>query len=196
VPHKLIERLGRAPREWDRAADRHQNRGGQVLPRHDAAPIAARPLPLSLCSGRAIRRKVRPRCVDGARPARRSSSPRRPSACRSTWLRRLPRSCFRLWLLVTAPTRECPGGIAENRIGEQQEPVSPSATTDGLRRNANFIADNPAAVPNVIQADDDDPVRTHDGATHAVADRPAIELTKRRGFSAGARWRQAARAPS
>jgi hypothetical protein len=91
-----------------------------------------------------------------ARPTRRSSSPWRPSACRSTWLRRLPRSCFMLWLLVTAPARECPGGIAENRIGEQQEPVTPSATTGGLRRNANLIADNPAAVPNVIQADDDD----------------------------------------
>ena len=30
-------------------------------------------------------------------------------------------------------------------------------------------------------------------ATHAVADRSAIELTKRRGFFAGARWRLAAR---
>jgi GTPase len=39
----------------------------------------------------------------------------------------------------------------------------------------------------VIQADDDDPARTHDGATHAVPDRPAIELTKRRGFSAADR---------
>jgi hypothetical protein len=46
----------------------------------------------------------------------------------------------------------------------------------------------------VIQADNDDPVRTHDGATHSVADRPAIELTKRRGFFADALWRQALQA--
>ena len=43
---------------------------------------------------------------------------------------------------------------------------------------------------------DSDPVRTHDGATHAVANRSAIELTKRRGFFAGARSRRAGRAPS
>jgi len=43
---------------------------------------------------------------------------------------------------------------------------------------------------------DSDPVRTHDGATHAVANRSAIDLTKRRGFFAGARSRRAGRAPS
>jgi hypothetical protein len=43
---------------------------------------------------------------------------------------------------------------------------------------------------------DSDPVRTHDGATLAAANRSAIELTKRRGFFAGGRSRLAGPAPS
>src|ERR1700730_11945953 len=39
-------------------------------------------------------------------------------------------------------------------------------------------------------------IASHYGATHAGTGLSAIELTKRRAFFAGARWRRASRAPS
>ena len=83
---------------------------------------------------------------------------------------------LRLCLFAASPTeRGGPSPKFQHSSGADVSPVPPSA--------------------RACRAESD-PVRTHDGATHAVANRSANDLTKRRGFFAGARSRRAGPAPS
>jgi hypothetical protein len=96
-----------------------------------------------------------------------------------------------------------PHGVGDggSRGGMACASDQPARRSTGLSPSPKFQHSSGADVSPVLPSAracraDSDPVRTHDGATHAVANRSAIDLTKRRGFFAGARSRRAGRAPS